>query len=210
MTQITRILSSVLAYVLLFGCGSVVLGPDAQESDAQGQQDGPLPDAVPPADAAPDSSSDGAPPVYDFAYVSEMTVTSNAVLIDSIALVINRGDGPIKLDDVSVLSVSINHASADFNMLINTVPDDLPRGNAAGRLDATAYALIIDSGLVSSPVTESDLRFGYMLSSPAGDYDMEAEVVVMIGGVPVVLAPIIHRRSSGASSLDSAARTQSL
>jgi len=127
--------------------------------------------------------------MFDVGYVSRVRVeNSTSARGGCIGAVINTGGDSVDLSTATVVELSCDHPSAAFALYINGGHGVLKAGEGAGRLNQVAEAMLIESDIVSEPLSCQQFRLSYKLANlPQGRYSVNARAVLEISGVQITL-----------------------
>jgi hypothetical protein len=155
-------------------------------------------------DATGDTDGDGVCDefdVYEVAYLDEYTVrtTSTATPLNGVLAIVNVGHDYVDLANVSVVSASDDHTTAEFDCLVIAAGTLLAPGESQGDLWDPVEALLVGQGLpITEPHTNAGLQVGFRMSSfPAGDFDLNGSCVLNVDGIQVTIQVLFHRIDSG-------------
>lgn len=170
-------------------------------------------DAPQGTDAGADAAVDSPPSVttYDVVYVNEFTLTPNTPSLMGFLLIVNRGTAPLSLETATVVTFSDDNAGIEwtFQKESSSVTMLAP-GTAAGLLSPAAAAQISASGLVTEPIANDPLSFGFSFPSPpAAGTTFKAQAVIQVGAADAVLPFTIHVVASGSTLFNNSMRVSS-
>lgn len=133
-------------------------------------------------------------PAFDVVYPAEWQFSVSGPA-EGFVMVVNTSQKPLSLATLQVKSVTDNHPTAEVRAVAPTAPTAvLSPGMAGGQLSGLARDLLVGTGLVAEPRTDTE---GSYLSleladAPPGTYDVTATVTLALDGRDVALPMTIH------------------
>lgn len=136
-------------------------------------------------------------PFIDVAYPSEWNFSITGP-VSGYFLVINRSNHPLDMTTLHVESVTDDNATAFIQVKSKTLTTTIPQASAGGALSGESTMLLVDSGLVTEPRsnTSDDWLNIEVDSAPAGNYDIHATVVAVVENHPIQMLMTIHHLQS--------------
>jgi hypothetical protein len=134
-------------------------------------------------------------PAFDVAYPNEwrFTVGSGQPIVLDL-MFMNRGVSPLSMSTLNVRSLSDDHPIAFVRVVTTSSSADIPPGSAGGRILPIAEPIMIGSGLVPEPRTDTTSSYATVefIDEPTGTYDITVDVLLTLDGLDVPLHMVMH------------------
>jgi hypothetical protein len=133
-------------------------------------------------------------PAFDIVHPAEWKFSVSGPA-EGFVVFVNTSQKPLSLSTLKVTSVSDDHPTAEVRVVVPEAPSTvLPPGMAAGLLSGLSRDLMVNSGLVPEPFTDSAASYLSLelADAPPGTYDIAASVTLTLDGRDATLPLTIH------------------
>lgn len=131
--------------------------------------------------------------VFDVAYPKEWKFSVENT-ISGYFLIINTGAEALSTETLQLKSLVDDSASTNILVTATPVADQIPPGSSAGALSNYSRQLLVSSGLVAEPQsnTTADFMTLGIQGGPGGNYDVHVNVVLGLGDIDIPINMTIH------------------
>jgi len=130
---------------------------------------------------------------FDIAFPNEWRF-SVAGPIRGYFLAINTSNADLDMNTLELKSIDDDHPTAIVRVTVIPSPTLIPPGRVGGALSGLSAQLLVDSGLVTEP--RSDTTSDYLTlaveNAPDGTYDINVDLVIALDGIRIPMPMTIH------------------
>jgi hypothetical protein len=130
-------------------------------------------------------------PAFDavFPNVWQFSVSGAPVPLD--LMIVNRGVSPLSMSTLQVKSLSDDHPLAFARITTKPSSASIAPGFAGGLISPIAEPVIVGSGLVTEPRTDTMSEYASIefVDAPDGTYDLTIDAVLSLDGLDIPLHP---------------------